>query len=413
MAVKITRFFLLIIAIIVAAIYLPYFYWMAFDINIRAPFVMYSSITDDFMFYRYGNNDLNYVDKEGNEYTRDQFEEILPLQNFRQLSSSGKMPDSLRGKEIDIREVRTNSITYRVYPEDFDQPQIQLFPMFESQSGRVRLEMPDEYFRITDRMEFLNANSNEINEEISQLFTDALTKQGFEFPANLIAGNPNPRKSFDEGYFVVDANNAVFHVKKVKGQPFCVKTSIPTDLDIISIVVREYNLREFYGLIFTRSNDIYLIMYDNYQLIKLPVEDYNRETDLFTMRGNLFFRLVSLRSESYVKATVTDRDYQVVDTYNETWKTKHEMTRGIIAKYLFPFTVKLTAEKSTLVNLYFRFSGLQFLLGNLFFLALAFVQLRWKKTPISDSIFELAVVLITGIYGLIAVNIFDKVGKKI
>ena len=413
MVVKITRILLLIIAIIVASIYLPYFYWMAFDINIRSPFVMYSAVTDDFMFYRFNKQGTIYVDKQGTEYTRDQFEQLLPLQNYRQLSSSGKMPDSLRGQEIDIRDVRTNNFTYRISPDDFDQPQIMLFPLFESQSGRVRLEMPDEYFRIKDRMEFINADKNEINEEMSLLFTGTLTARGFIFPAKMIFGNPNPRKAFDEGYFVVDASNAVFHLKKVKGKPFCVKTSIPTDINIKSIVTKEFTLREFYGLLFTETNDVYLISYDNYQLIKLPIEEYDSETDQFTLRGNLFFRLISLRSNSYLKAIVTDRDYKVVNTYSETWKTKYEMTRGIVASYLFPFTVQLTADKSKLINLYFQFSSFHFIFGNLFFLVLAIVQLRLKKRTISYNLFELGVVLLTGVYGFIAVNIFEKVGKKI
>lgn len=413
MVVKITRILLLVIAVLVAAIFLPYFYWMAFDINIRGPFVMYSSLTDDFMFYRYDDQGVHYVDREGTEYTRDQFEELLPLQNFRQLSSSGKMPDSLRGKEIDIRDVSKNTITYRIYPDDFDQPQIQLYPLFESQSGRVRLEMPDEFFRIKDRIEFLNAKENEVNEEMSASFTEAMLGQGFQFPAKMIAGNPNPRKAFDEGYFVVDANNAVFHLKKVKGEPFCVKTSIPSDIDIKAIVIREFTLRESYGLLFTETDDVYLISYDNYNLIRLPVDEYNSQTDVFTLRGNLFFRVVSLQSDAYVKAIVTDRDYSIVNTFNETWQTKQEMKRGIVAGYLFPFTVQLNADKSALVNLFFSFAGLQFFLGNLLFLALTIVQLRWKKRAIADNIFELAVVLVTGIYGLIAINIFDKAGKII
>jgi len=412
MVIKITRMLLLIIAIIVAAIYLPHFYWMIFDVNIRTPYVMYSAVTDDFMFYRYRNQDMYYVDNQGKEYSRDQFEELLPLQNYRQLSSSGKMPDSLRGQKIDIREVRDNYITYRVSPEDFDNLQIQLYPLFESQSGRVRLEMPREFFRITERMEFIDAEKNIINEEISARFTSALTARGFQFPAKLISGNPNPKKAFDEGYFVVDASNAVFHIKQVKGEPFCVKTSIPSDIPIAAIVMREFSLREFYGLLFTQSNDVYLISYNNYQLIKLPIEGYNRDADVFSLSADLFFRVITLRSDSDIRAFVTDRDYTLIKTYSETWKTKFEMTRGIVASYLFPFSIELTTVKTKLVNLYFHFSSWHYFLGNIFFFGLVVIGLIWKKESIANNIFELSVILITGLYGLIAVSIFEKVGKS-
>ena len=60
-------------------------------------------------------------------------------------------------------------------------------------------------------MEFIVARTNKINEEKSQLFTEALTAEGFIFPADIIAGLPTTRKSHDEGYFITDSEGTLFH----------------------------------------------------------------------------------------------------------------------------------------------------------------------------------------------------------
>ena len=79
--------------------------------------------------------------------------------------------------------------------------------------------MPDDYFRIGKRMEFIVAKTNKVDEAKSKLFTDALSAEGFAFPANLIAGLPTTRKSKDEGYFLTDSREQLFHIKMIKGQP--------------------------------------------------------------------------------------------------------------------------------------------------------------------------------------------------
>jgi len=258
MLTRIARLMMIVVVIFVAAIYLPEFYWKIFDKNIRTPQVYYSAVHEEFFL---GKNDgKKYIrcDLKGNNYTREEFERKLPLLHYRQLVMDGDMPEYIQDRKINLEEVRLNRLFKRVKPHTLDQPQINLYPLFESQSGRVQLSMPDEMFRITDRMEFITAATNQINEELTELFTIELIAQGFRFPAQYIAGNPNTKKPFDEGYFVVDASNEVFQIKMIQGQPFCWKTGIPTDLEIQSIIIGEMSLREFYGMLITKTSDVYL-----------------------------------------------------------------------------------------------------------------------------------------------------------
>ncbi|MFH1851707.1 MAG: DUF4857 domain-containing protein [Candidatus Neomarinimicrobiota bacterium] len=407
MLTRIARLMMVIVVIFVAAIYLPEFYWKIFDKNIRTPQVYYSTLTQQFMLGHHDGEKYVMSDQSGREYSRDEFERTLPLIHYRQLTLNGEFPEKIQGREMVLEEIRLNNLMDRIKPYTLDSPQIDLYPLFESKSGRVNLEMPAEMFRIRERMEFIDAVSNRVNEELSAAFSDALIARGFTFPAQLICGNPSTRKPFDEGYFVVDGANQVFQIKMIQGEPFCVNTGIPANLDIRRIIIKEMNLREFYGTLITEDSRVFLISYDNYRLIELPLTSYKLDqTNLFWM-GNIFYRTFSQINEGSIHTVVTDRNYQVIDEYRETWETNADRAAGKIAKILFPFTISLTDESSVYVDTYWEFSGLAGLIGMVLFLGLHILIVRFRKKRLIPA--NLLIVGATGLYGLIAVNIFKSI----
>ena len=199
--VKLSRYFLVLVAIVAFAIVIPKLYWMAFAKPISTPFVMYSCIDNDFMIQR-NNNGLTRMDRKGNTYTREEYEQKLPMMYTRQLLISGSMYDTIKGIEMDMHDIGMNRSTYRSRPKYLIAPDPGLYPLFEAESGRANLEMPSDYFRITWRMEFVDAQNNKVDEEKSQMFSAVLFKRGFKFPATSINGLPTTRKSCDEGYLL-------------------------------------------------------------------------------------------------------------------------------------------------------------------------------------------------------------------
>ncbi len=411
--IKTGRALLLVVTAFVAAISISHYYWLAFDVRIQTPGARYSPVIEKFMFTRSTENETKYYDVDGKSYTRDEFERLTPLTNYRQLASVGTLPETLRGVSIDVKEVALNNLFMRGAPDRLDMPQIPLFPMFESQSGRVKLEMPNEFFRIGNRMEFIVAESNTTNEERTTLFTQALQKSGFVFPAKRIDGLPTTKKLFDEGYFVVDAADQLFHIKQVKGKPYCAQVAVPADLKILYMIIQEMALREFYGVIISEDGGVYLISYSDYKLIKLPIPAYDPSTMTFQFVGDLFFRTITLVSPGNLKAVVTDRHYKVVDTYEESWPTKFERTPGIVASYLFPFTVSLSDRSSAFLNLYVRCSHWAGLVG--IALSLVIILTVWfvRKKKIVARWFDLLLVASTGVFGLIAVLLIGGVDDSV
>lgn len=410
--VRISRIVLVLIVSLAAAIYLPAYYWLAFNVKIPTPRVFYSPIQKNFIFIRTTDKEPVYSDIKGNNYTREEFEQLDPLFNYRQLSLTGKLPDSLNDVKLDVLLLRKNDFMIRIRPFEFDKPQIPVYPLIESQSGRAALELNDNYFRFNSRMEILNSRQNEVDEILTKKFTPALLKQNFLFPAKAIYGNPTTRKPFDEGYFVIDAGNNVYHIKMVKGEPFCVNTNIPKSLDVAFIYVREMDLKEFYGLIFTRDNKVFLISYDNYKLIQLPIENYDNKSTTFYLRGDLFYRTITLNKNNSVEIFVIDRDYNLVDRYKETWKTKSEYTAGIVASTIFPFTILLNNNSSLYIDLYFSFSNSLAFIGIGAALLLTLIFLKLKKKSIKNNWFEIVIVLLTGFYGFIAITFIANIKSK-
>ena len=159
---KISRYILVFISIMAAAVVLPKLYWLAFEKPINAPFTMYSSQEHDFFMIKQENGETVRVDRKGNYYTRDEFELKLPMFFSRQLALNGTMPDSLNGVALDLQDINHSRSTFRFRARDMQTPKPGLYPLFEAESGRANLEMPTDYFRITHRMEFLDAASNKI-----------------------------------------------------------------------------------------------------------------------------------------------------------------------------------------------------------------------------------------------------------
>ncbi len=410
--VRLARMILVVVAALVAAVYIPRAYWLAFDVYVSPPRVFYSPVTETFLFMRFDQSGSRIHDVAGKTYTREEFESLTPLTSYRQLVAIGAMPDSLRGVALDLQTVARNSLSMRLYRSVLDSPPPDLYPMFESQSGRVGLEWPDDMFRITSAVEFLNAATNATDTVQSRRFTDAMVAAGFLFPAADIAGNPSVLKPFDEGYFVTDAVGKVFHIKKVRGNPFCRNIGIPDSIHVLKIRPQEMQLREFYGILIDREYALYLISYDQYRLVRLPISGYDPPRVTLTLSGDLFYRIWTMVGDTVLQTTVTDREYRPVATYRESWPSRYEQTPGVVASFLFPFTIELTDPSSMYLRPFVRWSGLPGLVGILIALGLMLIVIRLKGQRISSGWFDLVVVACSGIFGLLAVNLIESSNKR-
>ncbi len=407
--VKISRYILVIIGIIVLSISIPKLFWTIFAKVPLVPVVYYSCILDDFVVVDSRRDKTEWYDADGKHYTHEEFETKLPLMFFRQLIADGTMPDTINGVYMDPSAINKASSYFRYTPVDLRAPVIQLWPMFESESDRVNLEMPPDYFRIKESMEFIVSETNKVDIEKSKLFTQALKDKGFVFPADIIAGIPTTRKSCDEGYFITDSDEQFFHVKMAKGRPVVNKINIPKGLGIVYIECVDIKSKEFYCYLFTRNNGVFVVLDEVYDLQRLPVEGFNPYLHSLKATCDLFNKTFTHVKDGEIRVTAVDDMYEVVGEYSTRWDTEFERNDGKLFKALFPFEIKLTIPESRFVNFYLRISpGFTWIIVNFITLIIAIVILLRRGYDIKRNIPDLILVAITGIYGLASVLIFPN-----
>ncbi len=407
--VKISRYILVVVGVLATAVALPSLYWTIFEKVPSTPNVYYSSTLNDFMIMRSGGKGVVREDAKGNTYTMEEFEQQLPMMFFRQLMTDGTMPDSINWVEMDPTAINKSRSYYSYNPKKLRSPQPVLYPMFESQSGRVNLSMPEDYFRITKRMEFIVAATNQVNEEKSEAFTRALEENDFAFPAQIIAGIPTTRKSCDEGYFVKDSRGDLFHIKMVKGKPYVARIDIPDGMDIVYIECVDLRSKEFYCYLFTRHSGVFVVMDQVYDLQRLPVEGFDPMVDEFKINCDMFHKTCSLIGDDFIHVVAVDDMYDVVGTYDESWNGKFERTDGKMFAGIFPFEIRMNIPESGFVNFYLtRSPGMAWLIVNVILTGIAVWMIRRRKSRLKRNLLDLAIILLTGIFGFIATQAFPN-----
>lgn len=408
MIVKLSRLLILLLVILVASVTLPHYYRLSFGERVFKPLINYSPVIKDFLVFENRNSKYKWFDSKGVEYSRNESDVLLPFSNYRLLLAKGKMPDSLQGVKINIDTMRLNNQFMRLRPREINAPGIKMFPLFESKPRRLKLIMPSNYVRITKRMEFIEAKTNTLNTDLTDSFTSALQEQGFTFPAVKHFGNPTLRKAFDEGYFVVDAAGKLFHIKKIRGKAYCQYITLPEAFKLRHMIVYENNLREFYGLIINENNEVFLLLYDQYKIQKLPIENYDALKDQLIFRGDLFYRLVTVVKERKIFSFVMDRSYKPLDYYEREIPANYSKLAKTMYNYLFPFTITFNTSTSYYVDFYFSGYAFAALYFNLLLMLILFSFKRYRSKTAIKKWYDFAIVLMTGIYGFIAVLVYEN-----
>lgn len=373
------------------------------------PFVYYSSMLKELCYIDFHDKEKPMRDSAGNMYTTAEFDSLMPMFNFRQLMVDGRLPDSIDGHEITPQILMAKNIVYRYSPEKFETPELGLYLMYESMPKRVGLELPEDVFRMTDKIEFIDDASNSINEKKGQIFQQALEKAGYAFPARWLSGNMNPRKRYDEGYFSLDNSNQLYHIKMVNGRPYVRNTQIGDSIDIKEFAMSEVGDKRFYGYLFDKEGSIYIIEGDEgkYKPIRLDIAPIDMKKDEVMIMGNLLYWTVAVTKPD-------GKDFYALKTETLECIEKSHIDRtpgkwDKVSEWLFPAYLNFEHRYSDYIYPQFTFTGYKAFIVN-FILALLialFIPNTSKK-----RIFNFIYILLTGIAGLVALLILPDFSTK-
>ena len=385
----------------------PALYHIITDKAADYAFTYYSSVEQSFCAISYDDEKEKLVRKNvetGKKYTESEFDSILPLFYYRQLLSDGRLPDTIGGEAISPREIGLKTFYFRNDASDKNKPHIPLYTLFESMSGRVNLEMPGDFFRLTNNnIEFIDPETNTVKHEKSQNFMDAFNRSGFQFPAKLVAGNPSPRKAYDEGYFISDDNNRVFHLKMVNGKPFLKDTGFPSEVKPVYMATYEPDDKSFYAFVFGQNQKLYLLTTEQYKTEEIPTPPFDVNTDQLLIMANPLYWNVNVMSDKGKEIFALNASTkEVVDRASFPNKKKENR----IGSLLLPFEVGMEKSTSLFVTPSVKWGTYSALLANLFFALTFFFICRIKKYK--KNRFSLIWVFLTGIYGFIACLAFIR-----
>lgn len=235
-----------------------------------------------------------------------------------------------------------------------------------------------------------------------------MQKQGFVFPAKNVFGNITTRKPFDEGYLIIDSADQLFHLKMINGKPFCRNTHKPDSIDVRAIFINERDLKEFYGVVLDRKNQVYFLMYDQYRFQKIPIKGYNPDEDNLYIMGNLFYRIFNIKKDTQLLSYTTDRKYMLIDSYKENWPGFYQTAAGKISKYIFPFTLQVRKNTTEFINFYFDDFSFKALFLNVILIIISLIIIKRRKASMTQSWVDIGLILITGIYGFIGILLVES-----
>ncbi|MGL4992729.1 MAG: DUF4857 domain-containing protein [Bacteroidales bacterium] len=384
-----------IVLIALFAQFLPWVYSYFTVKPTKTPYTRYSSVVDDFAQIIHGEDGITRVDRSGRVYSEAQFDSILPFMYLRQLVSEERFPDSINGVSIDAKSAQNYSFMLRVSPQYFLYDPIGLYPLFESNSKRVDLKMPKDYFRMNDKeIEFIDVATNKADVQKTRIFTQALLSKGFKFPAKAVWGNPTPKKEYDEGYFIKDNFGKLFQIKMSDNEPIVSAINSPSDSEITHLEVMEIKSRLFLALAFDSDGSVWVLKRDPQEWDKLNVKSVDLSYERLIIMAEPIHWTIQVGSDSSVDYYAIDsKSFELVDTLHIDIE---QNTFRKMENWLFPFKLKLVTPYDKSVALRFSdYSICAFLLNILLALVILLIERGRRSLPF------VAVTIIFGLFSFI------------
>lgn len=409
-----SKYLIVFIAVFSFSMIMPYFYSLMFVKNTDKDFIYYSEIIDDFAIRTYTADRNNiYKDKAGNIYTEQEFKQLLPQIYARDLSLNNKYTEIINNKIVSAEDMIKHNFYLSTTADKIDEEniRIKLIPIFESQSGSASLSMPVDLARIGENITFINARTNKVDTEKSKLFTSELLNNGFVFPVKIFGANPDVRKSFDAGIFLLDSNNQLFNLKMVESKPVVEKYKADFNNEEIALIsIKENQYANFYGFVISKAGNIYLIN-RNSTVNKFLIEDYSPYKDGLRININPLHTLINVTKETE-QTSYLFYNNQLIKSYTLEIIPTLSGARLYFYNVLFPFSIYgniYTAAEYLKVEITTNIPAS--LIFIIILIIIYFIVCRYFKSISKTTIIDMAVIALTGIYGFTALLLLQNYKK--
>lgn len=159
-------------------------------------------------------------------------------------------------------------------------------------------------------------------------------------------GIPTSQKAYDEGYFVLDSQGRLLHVKMTNGKPFVKDTKAGETINVSCMFPMDIENKSLYGFLFDTNHTLYYLSTDGYELVKV-LENVDPDKDRVSIMANMFFWTVVKESADgeYTYALKNENMQQVDSLFRPARQSQWDKT----LPYLFPFTVNFQDSTNSYV----------------------------------------------------------------
>lgn len=405
MTAKVVRIIMVLLTVFIGSIVIPDFYRTSFKRNVKYVSLNYSEVTKQFVIWGLKKDRL--LDTLGNEYSRQEYERMVPFSSMAQLMKRGEFPDTVDGVPVTPQLVAANSYRHIVNLTERGR-YYAMTPLVHGGTDRVGYIYTNDMMRVNrNGIEFYNCETNRVDEEKSALFDKELRELGYCPPAKKLYGQSSTGRNRDDGLFFVDSKDQLFQVRYRAYKPVCRKIDLPDGIKLRRVEC-EPDHPEVVAYLFGDNNGVYILTVDD-RVLKLELDDFDYDSfKVFDVMGNLFYHMVSIQKDGFEKLYIFDRDYKLVDKYGIHSDVYEKSGAGMAEGFLFPF---VTTTFSYINGYYISTEGQPFVKFIWLNLVLAGVLLWMKRRKGLDvknvfNVIDVLLVAVFGIFGFVGVLIY-------
>lgn len=407
----ISRLALAILSVLALAKLLPGYLGQVFPRDYETVLIAYSADQEGLIFKHYRSGNWSWSDERGNPLSEDEMRAALPFAHIHELERLGKLPAEVAGWRFDPEAVARHGTRMRLMPRQLDKPDFSLYTLMESMPGAKGLQTPPDMFRMTDRIEFIDAASNRIDETKSQRYSQALAEAGFTHPARLVGDNASTQKAYDNGALLVDAEGRVFHLWRVHGEPRVMRTDTVLPPSALAIRVLQLPSREYHGIV-TLPDRVLLLDWANHAAHRLPLDGHEPSAESLAVEETpLHWEFSHTGHETGIRQFVlTDRQFEPL--LRHTW---HEgdadagkrAIRATVMGFLFPFRLEFQIDERTQRKPYFNTFGAPWWVTLAGIASALCAHILWcrRRHDRRPHALDLLFVLLTGCFGAITLAV--------
>ncbi|MDP7592689.1 MAG: DUF4857 domain-containing protein [Litorilituus sp.] len=415
--IVLARHFIIFIAVALLSYWLPRLYDTLLFERSTNPSVNYSVVENDFYIGSKYEKTMHYQSATTGEFFLwKDMQEKLPLRAYRQLQLEKRLPKQVNGIPISVAEIEAWRKRFKYDPRWQDAPDYSIFQLFESNGEHATLQATDQLIRIANGINVYRTETNEILEQASIQIQQAFDDEGFKFPAKLAMHNSKSNKLYEEGLYAIDQQGHLFHGRIFNGD-FIIHNLTQladgysfdqrlADLDVAFLQVDEFNRGNIRALIIDTSNQLYLLKAPGYQLLPLPIGDFDYTRDRFNLSFNpVYMELTVYRDEKRDKYIINHQG-KLLNQYSQTLQDQSTHWSQQLKTWLFPFELSLSDSKHVLANPELIAFSSQVLMVHLLLLILITIWRIHKRQAVMSG--DLLWVAATGVFGLIALLMIPR-----